>query len=82
VPNTALLDLMWHASRERFGLVVETTSPERLRQLLYGIRRREADFADIKLSVADGKLWILNREGTLLQEREAHAETLREPDPS
>ena len=79
MPNTALLDLMWAALREPLGLVVETSSPERLRQLLYGIRRGETDFADIKLSVADGKLWILNREGR--QEVE-NAETLREPDPS
>lgn len=74
---TALLDLMWAAAHERFGVVVETDNPDRLRQLLYAVRRDHmVDFVNIRLTISDGKVWILNKEGL------ADAETSRELNPS
>jgi hypothetical protein len=59
-----LLDLMWRAKRERFGLVVSTTNPNRLRQLLYAVRRDHmSDFVNIGLTITTGKVWIINKEG-------------------
>ena len=59
------MELMWAAMRERFGLVVETDKPDRLRQLLYTIRRNHmADFINLRLTLTpDGRLWLLNKEG-------------------
>jgi hypothetical protein len=64
---------MWAASREQFGVVVKTNDTERLRQLLYGVRRNNmADFAHLRLTVLDGQVWVLNKEG--LQEMENKAD--------
>ena len=61
----ALLDLMWAATRERFGIVVSTDNPDRLRQLLYGVRRDQmANFANLALTISPGKVWILNHAET------------------
>ena len=60
-----LLDLMWRATRERFGIVVQTDNPDRLRQLLYGVRRNHAaDFGHLALTISPGKVWILNHAET------------------
>lgn len=72
---TSPLDLMWDAVHEPLGIVVKTDNPDRLRQLLYAVRREHlADFVNLRLTISDGQVWILNKEG------EAHAETLREHD--
>jgi hypothetical protein len=60
----ALLDLLWAATRERFGVVVSTNNPDRLRQLLYTVRRSHAaDFANLGLTTTPGRVWIINKEG-------------------
>ena len=64
VEQLSLLDLMWAATRERFGIVVETNNPDRLRQLLYGVRRDHmSDFVNLGLTITTGKVWIINKEG-------------------
>lgn len=59
-----LLDLLWAATRERLGVVVPTDNPDRLRQLLYSVRRAHmGDFVNLSLSIGNGKVFIVNKEG-------------------
>jgi len=65
-------NLLWEAIHQPLGLVVQTGNPDRLRQLLYRARRANlGDFRPLRLTVLDGQLWILNREGQLELQRDA-----------
>ena len=65
--NVELAEILYDATRARFGLLVETDDAERLRQKLYAIRRENEDFTALSFVISPMNgldLWILNRGNT------------------
>lgn len=59
-----IMELLYDASREEIGLVVETSDPERLRQRMYALRKRDDDLANLSFVISPmnpSDLWILNK---------------------
>lgn len=58
-----LLELLYDALREEFGLVVNTNDPEMLRQKLYPLRKEDSAFAQLSFVISPinptGQLWIV-----------------------
>lgn len=63
-----LLELLYSAKNEQFGIVVETGDPSHLRQKLYAVRREyEGEFEHLSFVISPmngSDLWILNKEQT------------------
>lgn len=60
------IEILYDATRSPFGLVVETSDAERLRQKLYALRRGNPDLAALSfvISPLNGTdLWVLNKGG-------------------
>ena len=60
-----LLDLMWRATHERFGIWIRTDNAEGLRAHIYKLRNQHpGNFEALSvIRTRDDRLWILNREG-------------------
>lgn len=67
-----LLELLYSAKNSDYGIVVETSSAELLRQKLYAVRReydKEFEQLSFVISPINGAdLWILNKEQGNAQE--------------
>jgi hypothetical protein len=64
--SLAFTEILYDATRSPFGLVVETSDPERLRQRLYAIRKDNPDFSALAFVISPFNprdLWVLNRTG-------------------
>lgn len=61
-----LLELLYSAKNSQFGIVVETSDAENLRQKLYAVRREYPDeFPNLSFVISPmtgSDLWILNKE--------------------
>lgn len=60
-----LIDLLYQALNSQSGIVVKTTSPERLRQKLYAERKVDQDLACLSFTISptdpQGELWIVKK---------------------
>ncbi len=59
-----LTEILYDATRSGFGLVVETSDPERLRQKFYTIRRDNPDLSALSFVISPfngSDLWVLNK---------------------
>ena len=60
-----LTALLFAAKKEKFGRKITTSSPERLRQKLYKIRKTDPAFNSIGFKISpdnpEGELWIINK---------------------
>jgi hypothetical protein len=62
-----MIELLYEALASEWGIAVETSDPDRLKQRLYAERRKAADPALDALSLVTspfnpgGELWIVNR---------------------
>lgn len=67
-----LLELLYSAKNSEFGIVVETTDAEHLRQKLYAVRREyQEEFHHLSFVISPmtgADLWILNKEQAHAQE--------------
>lgn len=57
-------EFLYDALRSKFGIVIETSDAERLRQHLYAIRRENEEFAPLSFVISPMNgvdLWILNK---------------------
>ena len=56
--------LLYRAMTSPLGVVVESTSPDRLRQKLYPLRKAQPDFAKLSFVLSPinpNQLWILRK---------------------
>lgn len=62
-----LLELLYDALREEFGLVVNTTNPEALRQKLYPLRKEDPALEQLSFHISPlnptTQLWIIKAQG-------------------
>ena len=66
VNKLPLLELLYAAYNSPFGVVVETSDAEFLRQKLYALRRENADFHYLAFLISPMNgvdLWIINKKG-------------------
>lgn len=59
-----LVELMYAAIHSEFGVVIETSDPERLRQKLYPLRKKNPDFDPLAFVISPlnpQDLWIIKQ---------------------
>jgi hypothetical protein len=60
-----LIDLLYRAANAEFGIIVETSDVERLRQKLYTERKKDPALANISINVSrtqpETQLWIVKK---------------------
>ena len=60
-----MLELLYEALHSEYGVVVETNSPERLRQKLYPLRKEHEELSCLSFVISpinpESDLWILKR---------------------
>lgn len=59
-----LLEILYTAYHSEFGVVVETSDPERLRQKLYPLKKENPDFEPLAFVISPlnpGDLWIIKQ---------------------
>lgn len=64
--SLALMEILYDAIRSPFGLVIETSDAERLRQKLYALRKDNPDLAALSFIISPlngSDLWVLNKGG-------------------
>ncbi|RMD51691.1 hypothetical protein D6827_01650, partial [Candidatus Parcubacteria bacterium] len=68
--STILLDILYSALHEEYGIKVATEDAERLRQQLYAARRKagDPDLENLSISISplspQTELWVINKKGT------------------
>lgn len=58
------LEFLYDARRSQFGIVIETSNAERLRQHLYALRRENEEFTPLSFVISPmngADLWIVNK---------------------
>lgn len=60
-----LIDLLYRAANSEFGIIVETSDVERLRQKLYAERKKDSALANLSINVSrtqpETQLWIVRK---------------------
>lgn len=63
--DESLLELLYRAYNSPKGIAVTTTSPERLRQKLYAVRKADKDLSCLSFTLSPhdpaGELWIVRK---------------------
>ncbi len=63
--SAALMSLLYEAFRAKFGIVVNSNNPEKLRQKLYPLKKSDPDLANLSFPLSPTnpaeQLWIVKK---------------------
>lgn len=63
--NFPLIDLLYRALNSEFGIVVNTSNPELLRQKLYAERKKDPELSRISFTISrthpESQLWLVKK---------------------
>lgn len=60
-----LINYLYQALNSKFGVILETSDPERLRQKLYAERKKDPDLSCISINISrtqpESQIWLIKR---------------------